>query len=595
MTELKLRGYQEEALKNLDLYWETGQGKNPVIVAPTGSGKGLIIAEFCRRVCTENHNVRIIVVTHTKELIAQDESELKGYWSAANTGIYSAGLGKRNMTAQIIFAGIQSIYTKAFSLNKTDIIIIDEAHMIPRNAQTRYGRFLKDMHTANPHTVVVGLTATPYRMDSGLLHEGDDALFDGIAYCCDMKTLITKGFLVPVISKGGVMKINLEGVHVKMGDYDTRELAHAADDPELVKKAVEEIVAYGKERRAWLIFAAGVAHAGHVKKEIEKYGIRCSIITGDTPSGERDATIKAYRSGEIRCIVNVGVLTTGFNAPVCDLVALLMATRSTGKYVQIVGRGMRTYPGKTDCLLMDYGNNVITHGAIDEVDPVRTRNVFNVETKAPPMKECPACHVILYAREMICPACDFHFPVTAPHGIVAYDGAVLSSQKEPFFVDVADVWYGRHKKPGSPDILKIGLFDKMDKEYPIWCCLEHTGYAQEKAFMLVKQFGGTATTVTEALQESGYWRRPRRIKVVPNGRFFNVTGIEFAPPEPKQQKLAFTQSSLDVESDAIKTTTPTATIVKKPEDEVENHDDEFQEPERRERLTDMEAAGWGFP
>lgn len=530
---IELRDYQKEAITNLFSYWETGHGSNPLIIAPTGSGKSLLIAEFCKRVCSGT-TTRIVVVTHTKELIAQNEAELRKYWEDARTGIYSAGLGSRNTQAQIIFAGIQSIYSKAFSLDKIDIVIVDEAHTIPRNSQTRYGKFISDMKLSNPNMVVIGLTATPYRLDSGLLHEGEDALFDGIAYCCDMKSLISKGYLVPVISKGGIMKIDLSNVHVQAGDYKPNELAHAADDPELVKYAVSEIVTYGQDRKAWLVFAAGVEHAMHVVKAIESNGIPCKMVTGDTPNTERDSIVKEFRDGKMRCLVNVGVFTTGFNAPICDLVALLMATKSTGKYVQIVGRGMRTYPDKENCLLLDFGNNVVTHGAIDEVDPVKTRNVFNVEKKTPPMKECEKCHVILHARVMICPSCGYEFPVVSPHGTEAYSGAVLSNQREPFFVDIDTMYCTRHKKAGKPDILKIELCDATDKEFPIWCCLGHDGYAQEKARAIVKTFGGRSNTVDEALKEWSYWKKPKRIKVIPNGRFFNVIGIEFSSIIPSR-------------------------------------------------------------
>lgn len=549
---LSLRDYQMDALEHTFKYWECGAGTNPIVVAPTGSGKSLLIAEFCKKVCTESPHVRIIVVAHVKELIAQNEAELKGYWKEANTGIYSAGLGKRNTRAQILFVGIQSIYNKAFDLEKTDIIIVDEAHMIPRNAQTRYGKFLADMKKANPNVVVLGLTATPYRLDSGLLHEGDDAIFDGISYCCDMKSLIAQSFLVPVISKGGVAKIDMTNVHSRAGDYKNDELARAADDPELIKKAVAEIVAYGKDRKAWLVFCAGVEHAEHVKKEIETYGIVCEIVTGETPAGERDAIIKSYREGKTRCIVNVGVLTTGFNAPVCDLIALLMATQSTGKYVQIVGRGMRTFPEKKNCLLLDYGNNVVTHGAIDDVDPVRTRNVFNVVKGITPVKECPNCRAILYAREMKCPACDFEFPTTAPHGTEAFNGSILSGEIKPFFVNVKDIWYSKHQKPGGTPLLKIAMFDELDKEYPIWCCINHTGYAKMKADQIVKQFGGTADNLEHALKESPYWKKPKRIKVIPNGKFFNVVGIEFHPQESTQLHIdGYVQPQLEAPKENV--------------------------------------------
>jgi DNA repair protein RadD len=300
-------------------------------------------------------------------------------------------------------------------------------------------------------------------------------------------------------------------------------------------------VKYGQDRKAWLIFAAGIVHAAHVQKAIEGHGIPCKVIVGDTPSVERDTAIKEFRDGKIKCIVNVGVLTTGFNAPVCDLIALLMATQSTGKYVQIVGRGMRPFPGKKDCLLMDYGNNVVTHGAIDDVDPVRTRNIFNIVKKAPPIKQCQKCNALIHAAVMTCPACGFEFPVTAPHGTEAYSGNVMSS-KEPFLVElVGEPWYSLHRKPGKPDILKISLVDKVDREFPIWCCLDHIGYAKMKADAVVKQFGGTAKTVSEALKEYPYWKKPYRIKVVPNGKFFNIIGMDFAKQE--------VQTHMDIEEE----------------------------------------------
>lgn len=532
-----LRDYQKDGVDALYGYWDQSLGKNPIICVPTGGGKSIMIAEFCKRTCTEWHNVRIVCVTHTRELISQNEKELRSHWREASTGIYSAGLGKRQTQAQILFVGIQSIYNKAFKLEKTDIILIDEAHMIPREAQTRYGKFISDMKIANPNVVIVGFTATPYRLDTGVLHEGKDALFDGIAYCCEMKRLIKEGWLVPVISKGGVLKIDLTGVPIRAGEYGNSELAHAADDPDLVRRAVAEIVEYGKERKAWIVFCSGIVHAEHVAAEIRKHEIKCEVVTGKTPKAQRDETVAKFKNGKLRCLVNVAVFTTGFNAPCCDLIALLMATRSTGKYVQIVGRGMRTFPEKENCLLLDYGSNVLTHGMIDDIDPIKTKNVFNVEASAPPTKECPQCHAILYARTMQCPACGYEFPVSASHGCEAYDGAVMKSQQNAFEVDIVETWYSRHKKPGSPDSLKIGMFTKLDKEYPIWCCLDHTGFAQEKARALVKQFGGSAMTVTDALKESQFWRKPKSIKVVPSGKFFNVVGIEFHPLEAKQKGL----------------------------------------------------------
>jgi DNA repair protein RadD len=534
---LTLRPYQQEAVEGIDAYWEEGVGKNPLVIAPTGSGKSIIIADFAKRTCLESKKVRIIVVTDSRDLISQNEKQMRKYWMEASTGIYSAGLGKRQTQAQITFAGIQSIYNHAFDLGKIDIICVDECHMIPRKSQTRYGKFLKDMKLANPHVVCVGFSATPYRLDSGMLHEGDDAMFDGIAYVCEMKQLIKDGYLVPVISKGGIIKIDLSGVHIRAGDYAAGELAHAADDPQLVKLAVQEIVNYGQDRKAWLVFASGVTHANHVAEEIEKHGIKCEVVTGETPNDERDRTINKFKTGKLRCLVNVAVFTKGFDAPICDMIALLTSTKSTGKYVQIVGRGMRPYPDKENCLLLDFGGNVIEHGPIDEVDPVKKKNIFCVEPKKPPMKECPKCQCIIFARTVVCPGCGFEFPMGARHGTESYDGAVMSDQQKPFVVEVKDHWFGRHKKSGKPDSMKMAFYDNLGREFAHWLTLDHTGYAAEKAQALVKQFGGKSKTVDEALKEQFNWRTVTHVKVQPRGKFFSITGFVFKAGESQQQEL----------------------------------------------------------
>jgi len=536
---LKLRDYQEQAIQDLDRYWEGGQGVKPIVVLPTGAGKSLLIAEFCRRVCAEYHDVRIMVITHIRELIAQNEAELRSFWPEACTGVYSAGLKSRDTEGQIIFAGIQSVYNKVFDFPKIDIVIIDECHLIPRSVDTRYGRFFSDMAIANPDYCVFGTTATPFRLDSGMLHEGPDALFDGIAHCTELKTLIDAGYLVPAVSKGGCRDIDLTNVHIQAGEFNPAELAHAADDPELVKLAVEEIVKLGANRKAWLIYATGVTHALHIADELKKYMVSCEVVTGSMPSGERDKIIDDFKNGRIRCVVNIMVLATGFNAPRCDLIALLMATQSTGKYVQIVGRGLRTYPDKKDCLVLDFGGNVMRHGVLDSIDPIKKKNIFCVESKKAPLKKCPQCGLILPARVKVCPniECEYEFPVSASHGCAAYEGAMLKSQQKSFFVEVKDFWCSRHHKPGKTDSLRMEFIGPLEKEYNIWCCLDHEGYAREKALAIVKQFGGQAKSVDMALQEWTTWKKPDIIEVLPEGKFFRVVGITFKKNQSTQQPL----------------------------------------------------------
>jgi len=241
---VQLRPYQQAAIDALWHYWRN-RGKAGLIVSPTGSGKSLLIAEICRKVLTDHPGTRIIQVTDSKELIEQNCKEFLKYYPEASTGIYSAGLGKKQRHADVTFAGIQSVYKHVYDFDPAiDLVIIDEAHMIPKESDTRYGEFLKAVRIANPSAAFVGLTATPYRLDSGLLHHGEGALFDGIAYDININTLIKEGYLVPVISKGGIKNIDLSQVKTTAGEYNLGDLACAADDPALVEAACEEIKRY---------------------------------------------------------------------------------------------------------------------------------------------------------------------------------------------------------------------------------------------------------------------------------------------------------------------------------------------------------------
>jgi superfamily II DNA or RNA helicase len=346
--KLELRDYQTNAIDGLYQYWADGRGENPLIVAPTGSGKSLILAKLIEDAMSFP-GTRVLVLTHVKELLLQDAQELVQNYPEADFGFYSASIGQKRLDKPITFAGIQSVWQRAYDfVPAPDLVLIDEAHLVPKNTTTRYGKFLADLKVCNPDVKIVGLTATPYRLDSGYLHKGDGALFDGIAFDIPVGMLMDRGHLCQVISKGSAHKIDLTNVHMRGGEFIESEIAVAASDPELVRATVAEIVEYGAERKAWLVFASGVAHAEMLRAEFDGHGIPCGVITGDTDG--RDKIIADFKAQRLRCLIGVNVLTTGFNVPAVDLVAIVRATASTGLYVQIVGRGTRTAPGKSDCL-----------------------------------------------------------------------------------------------------------------------------------------------------------------------------------------------------------------------------------------------------
>lgn len=525
---MQLRPYQQESIDKLYTYW-TYRGKRPVVVAPMGAGKSAIIAGFCEQTLKQWPDTRILIVTDSKEIVSQNEKELKRYWPEAPTGIYSAGLNRRDTEAQIIFAGVQSIYNKMYDFFPAfSIICIDEAHAVSRESDTMYGELIKSATLANPGVGIWGTTGTPYRLDQGILWEGKNAIFDGCAHEIKIRYLIDNGFLCPIISKGGIKNIDLTNVHTVAGEYNQSELACAADDPEIIRSAVDEILMYGSDRKSWMVFCAGVNHAHNVLSEIQSRGINADIVTGDMQTKDRDEVIRKFKAGEIRAIVNVNVLTKGVNVPECDLVVLLTATKSTAKYAQMAGRGLRTFPGKENCLLLDMGNNVIEHGQLDNLSPKKVGN-----GGAPPLKQCPSCQALLYASARECNQCGYAYPEqeTLPnHGTQAFDGAVLTDQIEPFWANVQAVEYSRHTKEGKPDSVKVSYLTQGGERYNNWLCVEHGGFAAQQAFKWLSKIGSDATSVSEALEEalSGRWPMPRRIQCKQDGKWCRVIGEDYS-------------------------------------------------------------------
>jgi len=523
---LQLRPYQRAALDALDAHWRGGGGDG-LIVLPTGAGKALVIAALVREATARVPGTRVAILTHVRELIVQNHRELMSYWPEAPAGIFSAGVGRRDADAPILFCGIQSVRDRAEILGPFDLVIVDEAHLIPRSADTGYGRFLAGARTRNPGLRIVGLTATPYRLDSGRLDEGAEKIFERIVYEANVGDLIHQGWLAPLISKATVTALDVSGVGKRGGDYIPAALEAAVNRDWITRAAVEEMAGYGRDRRAWLAFCAGVAHATAVRDAVRAEGFSCETLSGETPKRERDRIIQAFRAQTIRCLTSVGVLSTGFNVPEVDLIALLRPTQSAGLYVQQVGRALRRAPGKTDALILDYAGLVRAHGPVDVVTPrsvaLGLKGPGEVRAKA-----CPGCGALIALNASTCEACwsePEHEDEEARHEAAADDELTILSAAVTGWRPVEDWRLARCGPDRLAAEIRCG-----GGGYRVELALERSGYEREKAVQWWRGFGGARPapmTVTEALERRDELSRPVSIQIRANGRLSESVAYRF--------------------------------------------------------------------
>lgn len=528
---LTLRPYQRASLDALADAWRGAGGarlRDGLIVLPTGAGKALVIAALARETLQAEPRARIVVVTHSRELIAQNFSELTGYWPEAPAGIFSAGLGRRDAAAQVLVCGIQSVADRLDAIGPRDLVIVDEAHLIPRSAETRYGRFLAGLRALRPELRVVGFTATPYRLDSGRLDEGTGRLFQGIVYEADAGDLIGQGYLCPLLSKATLTALDVGGVGKRGGDYIPSQLEAAVNRDWITRAAVEEMVGYGRERRAWLAFCAGLSHADAVRDAIRAGGYSCEAISGETPRRDRDRIVKAFRAGQIRCLTSVGVLATGFNVPEVDLVALLRPTQSTGLYVQQVGRALRNAPGKRDALILDYAGLVRMHGPVDVVT-ARTAAAVKGREGMVRAKPCPGCGALIALNASTCEPCwiepEDEAEDAAKHEAAADGDLPILSERADGWRPVSD-WRFERGADGLDIVLRC----------PNGACrirlgLERTGFARDKAVQWWRGLGGGRVApmdAAEALERRDELVCPVAIRIRPSGRASEEVACRFA-------------------------------------------------------------------
>lgn len=483
-----LRPYQRQAIEAVYEHLRH-RDDNPCVIIPTAGGKTPVMASICKD-AVGLWEGRVLILAHVKELLEQTTDKLSKVCPEVTFGVYSAGLKRRDTEHSVIVAGIQSVYKRACELGSFDLIIVDEAHLIPPDGEGMYRTFLADAKVINPTVRVIGLTATPFRLKSGMIC-GPENILNSVCYEVGVRELIRDGFLCPLVTKAGREKADTSGLHVRGGEFVADEVEDMMDQDRLVIAACAEIVALTHDRRSCLIFASGIKHGQHVARVLSDIGGReCGFVCGETPSNERNELLDRFRSGDLRYLANVNVLTTGFDAPNIDCVVLLRPTMSPGLFYQMCGRGFRIQPGKRNCLVLDFGGNVVRHGPVDQI---RIREIGSNGNGEAPAKECPECHSVIAAGYAVCPDCGYEFPPPdrQKHDAKASDAGILSGQVTDTEYDVQDITYSVHTKRGAPEdapkTLRVDYRLSLIHRQSEFVCLEHDGYARQKAIAWWRQ------------------------------------------------------------------------------------------------------------
>ena len=241
LSKMELRPYQLEAVDAVYRYLRA-HDDNPCVVIPTAGGKTPILATICKDSVTKWQG-RVLVLAHVKELLEQAADKLRAICPEVEFGVYSAGLKRRDTEHPVIVAGIQSVYKRACELEPFDLIIVDESHLIPPQGEGMYRQFLAEAKVVNPRVRTIGLTATPFRLKSGMIC-GPENILNAICYEIGVRELIRDGYLCPLVTKAGVRKADTSRLHVRAGEFVADEMESLMDSDELVEAACQEILEY---------------------------------------------------------------------------------------------------------------------------------------------------------------------------------------------------------------------------------------------------------------------------------------------------------------------------------------------------------------
>ena len=512
LMEYEDRAYQIDSAIAVFKYLEKHPAGNPLVALPTGAGKTAVMSLIIKHIYQIDPLANVLVVSHDSRILAQNA---RGFAHIRKVAINSASLDSREF-GPLTVAGVQSIY-KDRILTMFNWVLIDEAHTIPQSEGSMYRKMFSHL---GEH-IRIGLTATPYRTGQGYI-VGEDHMFDKIVidltFGAKFTRLVKDGYLCNLIINATSIQLDLEGVKEQAGDFSLKEMSTKFNREAITRAALQEMVEKGKDRKKWLVFAIDIDHAENIADMLGDMGI-FSMVVHSKNEFDNQFVIDQYGMGLVRCIVNVGMLTTGFDAPDIDLIGLLRPTQSASLHVQMIGRGLRVAPDKKDCLVLDYAGNTERLGPINRIKPYKKGE--GKATGEPITKTCEVCDTIVAPNVKICPKCGTEFKFKQLIGSTSADADIIADNKARWF-KVSDVDYAIHNKIGGISSIKVTYHCGL-RSFNEWICANHKGYAGAKAIIWLAKMGvehkGDLPFTIEQLRNKA---QPKRISVKTDSKYPEV-------------------------------------------------------------------------
>ena len=427
----------------------------------------------------------------------------------------------------------------------------------------------------NPNCRIIGYTGTPFRSDTGRLDEGENKLFDDVAYEISMEFMIEEGFWAKPVCPAVAHKMDISGVGTRMGDYNEKQLQEAVNKDEVTDPIIEELVQKGSSRNKWLVFTAGIEHAEEVTKKLNDAGVSARCVHSKQDAKINDQNLADHKAGKYKALINVAKLTTGYNDPLIDLIVFMRPTRSPVLYIQMIGRGVRVVYAdgydltikeqrleaisnsvKPDCMVLDFGNVVGTLGAIDQVS---IRKVYTGESEETEVGEaitkiCPSCGAECAASQRYCYECSYCFIQLESK---ASNNAVMSMDEEPEWFNVLHMDMARHEKVGGEPSMKV-TYVTMTGAVREWVCFQHhnfeVGNKKRFAWDMAVKWHNKRLPDTPVPNEVDVavdipYPKPTRILLKKDGKYHKIVDYEF--PEKGTQELIPEEKPYDPWEDDI--------------------------------------------